>query len=40
MALVSTAAVSMGNSSSGDEGSFQGVLVAIGFEPIAHSDAW
>ena len=40
IALVSTAAVSRGNSSSGDDGSSQGVLRAIAFEPVAHSGAW
>ena len=39
MALVSTAAVSRENSSSGDDDSSQGVLVAMAFEPVAHSDA-
>ena len=39
MALVSTAAVSRGNSSSGDDGSSQEVLTAMAFEPVAHSGA-
>ena len=40
IALVSTAAVSRGNSSSGDDGSSQGVLTAMAFEPVVHSGAW
>ena len=40
MALVSTAAVSRGNSSSGGDGSSQGVLTAIAFEPVANPGAW
>ena len=39
MALVSTAALSRGNSSFGDDGSSHGVLVAMAFEPVAHCDA-
>ena len=35
MALVSTAAVSRGTCSSGDDGSSQWVLTAIAFEPVA-----
>ena len=38
--LVSTALVSRGNSSSGDDGASQGVLPAMVFEPVAHSGAW
>ena len=40
IALVSTAAVSSGNSSSGDDGSSHAVLTAMAFEPLAHSAAW
>ena len=40
IALVSTAAVSTGNSSSGDEGSFQGVLTAMAFALVAHFGTW
>ena len=40
IALVSPAAVARGNSSSGDDGSSQGVLTAMVFEPVAHSGAW
>ena len=39
MALVSTVAVSRGNSSSGDDGSSQEVLTAMAFDPVAHSGA-
>ena len=39
MAVVSTAAVSRRNSSAGDDGSSEGVLMAMAFEPVAHSDA-
>ena len=40
IALVSTAAVTRGNSSSGDDGASQGVLTAMAFKPVAHSGAW
>ena len=40
IALVSTAAVARRNSSPGDDGSSQGVLTAMAFEPVAHSGAW
>ena len=40
MALVSTAAVSRGNSSPGDDASSQRVLTAMAFEPVTHSGAW
>ena len=40
IALVSTAAVARGNSSSGDDDASQGVLMALVFEPVAHSGAW
>ena len=40
IALVSTAAVARGNSSSEDDGSLQGVLTAMAFEPVAHSGPW
>ena len=39
MSLFLTAAVSRGNCSSGDDGSSQGVLVAMGFEQVTYSDA-
>ena len=39
MALVSTEPVSRGSSSAGDDGSSQGVLVAMSFELVAHSTA-
>ena len=39
IALVSTAAVSVGNSCYGDDGSSQGVLVAMAFEQVVYSDA-
>ena len=40
IALVSTAAVSRGNSSSADDGSSEGVLTAMAFAPVAHFGAW
>ena len=39
MALVSTVAVLTENSSSGADGSSQGVLVAMAFEPVTYTVA-